>query len=74
VRIRPFVGRELRSGSAEEKCIQSTNKKLQIGSKEFGFDKVFDVDSYQTDVFEMCAHNLILGCFGGYNATILACG
>lgn len=48
--------------------------KLQIGAKEFFFDRVFDQQSNQQDLFDVCAHNLVLGCFGGYNATILAYG
>ncbi len=48
--------------------------KLQIGAKEFFFDRVFDQQSNQEDLFDVCAHNLVLGCFGGYNATILAYG
>ena len=40
----------------------------------FQFDKVFDTDSQQEAIFETCTKNLILGCFHGYNATILAYG
>lgn len=47
---------------------------MQIGSKEFLFDRVFDTESNQEDIFDVCAYNLVLGCFSGYNATILAYG
>lgn len=47
---------------------------MQIGNKEFSFDRVFDNDSSQDEVFETCARNLIIGCLSGYNATILAYG
>lgn len=40
----------------------------------FGFDRVFYDDSRQEEIFNVCARNLILGCFSGYNATILAYG
>ncbi len=48
--------------------------RLQIGSKEFNFDKVFDDGNSQEDLFDVCGRNLVLGCFAGYNATILAYG
>lgn len=75
VRIRPFVGREIKPGGGiGEACIQAEFQKLQIGNKEFKFDRVFDPDSSQDEVFETCSRNLILGCLQGYNATILAYG
>ena len=40
----------------------------------FTFDKVFDDDSRQQEVYEACAHDLVLSSFNGYNATILAYG
>ena len=40
----------------------------------FQFDRVFDQDSQQQELFETCTKNLVLGCFQGYNATILAYG
>lgn len=70
-----MVGKELREGNRKT-CITLTPElgKLQIGSKEFLFDKVFEQESNQEDIFDVCAHNLVLGCFSGYNATILAYG
>lgn len=75
VRIRPLVGRELRDAN-KRICIEShaEENKLQIGDKMFGFDRVFDTYAYQEDIFDICSRNLILGCFSGYNATILAYG
>ena len=75
MRVRPLVGRELRDGN-KRLCIEGVQdlEKLQIGAKEFGFDRVFDENSYQEDIFNTCARNLILGCFQGYNATVLAYG
>ena len=40
----------------------------------FQFDRVFDQDSQQQELFETCTQNLVLGCFSGYNATVLAYG
>jgi len=40
----------------------------------FQFDKVFDMESCQEDIYDTCTKNLVLGCFHGYNATILAYG
>lgn len=48
--------------------------RLQIGSQSFSFDKVFWADDRQEFIFEQCTKNLVLGCFHGYNATILAYG
>lgn len=45
-----------------------------MGGKEFVFDQVFGMESEQDDVFHMCSYNQVLGCFDGYNATILAYG
>jgi kinesin family protein 4/21/27 len=35
---------------------------------------VFASDAEQRELFDVCARNLVLGCFVGYNATILAYG
>ena len=40
----------------------------------FTYDAVFGSDSGQEDVFDICVKNLVLGCFSGYNATVLAYG
>uniref|UniRef100_A0A0N4ZKL2 Kinesin motor domain-containing protein n=1 Tax=Parastrongyloides trichosuri TaxID=131310 RepID=A0A0N4ZKL2_PARTI len=42
--------------------------------KTYTFDKVFDICSQQTQLFEFCALPLINSAFNGYNATILAYG
>jgi kinesin family protein 4/21/27 len=48
---------------------------LVIGKdRSFAFDKVFDSSTRQSDVFETCVKNLVLGTFLGYNATVLAYG
>jgi len=46
-----------------------------LGKKRcFTFDKVFDSKSTQKEVYDACAKDIALGCFEGYNATILAYG
>ena len=74
IRIRPMNSKETREGSAPCVTTQAEENKLKVGSKEFSFDAVFDPDTCQEDLFNVCAHNLVLGCFHGYNATILAYG
>jgi hypothetical protein len=48
--------------------------KLQMGSKSFDFDAVFWPSDSQEYIFDKCTRNLVLGCFHGFNATILAYG
>ena len=45
-----------------------------VGTKSFSFDRVFWPDDGQEYVFDTCTRNLVLGCFHGFNATILAYG
>lgn len=45
-----------------------------VGTKSFAFDRVFWPDDDQEYVFDTCTRNLVLGCFHGFNATILAYG
>ena len=46
MRIRPLVGRELREGNGRQ-CIEpdQDDYKLKIGTKQFGFDRVFAHES-----------------------------
>ena len=46
----------------------------EIKHIDYVFDKVFDDASTQKEVYEQCAKDIALGCFDGYNATILAYG
>ena len=43
VRVRPLIGREYRDGNRRT-CVESTPEehKLQIGTAEFSYDRVFD--------------------------------
>lgn len=40
----------------------------------FTFDRTFDMNSTQEQVFDSCVKNLVLGCFNGFNASVLAYG
>jgi len=78
VRVRPLVGRELSEGN-KRLCINDADgicspSKLLIGSKSFTFDRVFWASDSQEHLFDTCTRNLVLGCFHGFNATILAYG
>lgn len=42
--------------------------------KAFTYDFVFDLDTWQEQIYTMCVGKLIEGCFEGYNATVLAYG
>lgn len=46
--------------------VESTN--------EFTFDRVFDTDSQQKDVYEYCAKPIIEGVLDGFNGTVFAYG
>ncbi len=78
MRVRPLIGRELNEGGASgvRTCVEVSDRenKMTIGEKQFNFDRVFSSDSEQREIFDVCARNLVLGCFAGYNATILAYG
>jgi kinesin family member 21 len=41
---------------------------------EFYLDYVFSDQSTQESVYNQCIHNLLVGAFDGYNATVLAYG
>ena len=77
VRVRPLVGRELGEGSKRQCIVQgdsSSATRLLVGTKSFTFDRVFWPTDGQEHVFDTCTRNLVLGCFHGFNATILAYG
>lgn len=42
--------------------------------RAFTFDAAFGLGSSQEEVFEKCVKNQVLGCFQGFNATVLAYG
>ncbi|ELU12163.1 hypothetical protein CAPTEDRAFT_123482, partial [Capitella teleta] len=58
-------------------CTQVTPGEPQVvlgKDKSFTYDFVFDRDSTQDQIYEGCSHDLIEGCYEGYNATIFAYG
>lgn len=75
VKCRPLLHRELSERSSV--CLETDDcaNTITIGKdRQFTFDKVFGINSGQEEVFEYCVKNLVLGCFQGYNATVLAYG
>ena len=75
LRVRPLIGRELyESPQICVTCISEQNQLIIGKDRAFTFDKVFDLVTKQRDIFEGCVKNLVLGCFKGYNATVLAYG
>ena len=75
VRARPLIGKELFERSTICVKVREEDNQILIGKdRTFSFDRVFGLDSKQEAVFEACVKNLVLGCFVGFNATILAYG
>lgn len=74
VRVRPLIEREILENSRV--CVRAeSGGELVVGNeRSFKFDRVFPINSQQAPVFETCVQNLVLGCFEGYNATVLAYG
>ena len=42
--------------------------------RQFTFDKIFDHNAQQEEIYKFCAKGLVLSCLSGYNATVLAYG
>ena len=75
LRVRPLSDKEIFEKSRV--CITANNQENQMilgKDRVFTFDKTFDMLSTQDSVFESCVKNLVLGCFAGFNATVLAYG
>ena len=71
LRTRPLITKE----KGEKHVIfPKGNTITDARDKEFTYDAAFGPDSRQEQVFETCVKNLVLGCFLGFNATILAYG
>ena len=54
-------------------CDQGT-RSVNIESRQFTYDQVFDVDSVQQSVYDECAFGLVESVLKGYNGTIFAYG
>ena len=75
LRVRPLIGKELYERSTICVRVREDEDQVIIGKdRSFNFDKCFGLDSMQEAVFEACVKNLVLGCFVGFNATVLAYG
>lgn len=75
LRVRPLVGRELyESPNICVTCYPESDQLIIGKDRTFTFDKVFDIPSRQQAIFDGCVKNLVLGCFAGFNATVLAYG
>lgn len=75
VRVRPIIGSE--KIESPQTCVTSDparNTIIMGKDREFAFDHVFGMDSRQVDVFNVCAKDLVISCFSGYNVTVLAYG
>lgn len=42
--------------------------------REYKYDRVFKEDSPQNEVYDHCIKDLVISCFEGYNAAVLAYG
>ncbi len=74
IRVRPMVPREKMEN--ESSCIEFKSESEIVigGDRSYKFDRVFGEDSPQHDVFDHCIKELVLNCFEGYNAAVLAYG
>ena len=74
LRIRPQLPME-KNNDCKDCVVQTSTTELSIGNDRlFTFDRTFGQNSNQHDIFDICIKNLILGCFDGFNATVLAYG
>jgi hypothetical protein len=74
IRVRPMISRELLSH--ERTCVDYPSKGEIVigGDRQYKFDRVFREGSTQEEVYDESVRELILGCFEGYNAAVLAYG
>ncbi len=74
VRCRPMTLQESRMKRAVAKDVDKLGGKLVIDDKSFVFDKVFNENCTQDDVYKSIISQRIEQCFQGFNATIFAYG
>lgn len=74
IRVRPMIAREL--VTHERTCVDYLSKQEIVigGDRQYKFDRVFRESSTQEEVYEESVRELIMGCFEGYNAAVLAYG
>ncbi|XP_034388462.1 kinesin-like protein KIF21B isoform X3 [Cyclopterus lumpus] len=73
--IRPQMAKEKIEGCQVCTLVTAGEPQVLLGKdKAFTYDFVLDVDSEQQHIYRACVHQLIEGCFQGYNATVFAYG
>lgn len=71
VRCRPLFTREV---SCKSLSLQGNQIHADIGKgKKYRFDKLYDKESNQGELYDDSVKSMVDGCFKGYNATVLAC-
>ena len=87
VRVRPFIEREIRNGAAS-KCIRMNEadhsisigimerklKEMSLSHKQFTFDKIFNEQATQTQIFENGPKQIIDKTLQGFNGCIFCYG
>lgn len=74
LRVRPLIKREIFEKQIVNAQEESNTVTIGGSEKTFTYDATFGPNCRQQDVFEKCVKNLVLGCFQGFNATVLAYG
>uniref|UniRef100_A0A8D2JC64 Kinesin-like protein KIF21B n=1 Tax=Varanus komodoensis TaxID=61221 RepID=A0A8D2JC64_VARKO len=73
--IRPQMPKEKIEGCHICTSVTPGEPQVLLGKdKAFTYDFVFDLDTWQEQIYTTCVNKLIEGCFEGYNATVLAYG
>lgn len=74
-RIRPQLSKEKIEGCHICTSVTPGEPQVLLGKdKAFTYDFVFDLDTWQEQIYSTCVSKLVEGCFEGYNATVLAYG
>uniref|UniRef100_A0A452T051 Kinesin family member 21B n=1 Tax=Ursus maritimus TaxID=29073 RepID=A0A452T051_URSMA len=74
-KIRPQLSKEKIEGCHICTSVTPGEPQVLLGKdKAFTYDFVFDLDTWQEQIYSTCVSQLIEGCFEGYNATVLAYG
>nr|XP_031531754.1 kinesin-like protein KIF21B [Vicugna pacos] len=75
IRIRPQLSKEKIEGCHICTSVTPGEPQVLLGKdKAFTYDFVFDLDTWQEQIYSTCVSKLVEGCFEGYNATVLAYG
>ncbi|KAB0406591.1 hypothetical protein E2I00_010401 [Balaenoptera physalus] len=73
--IRPQLSKEKIEGCHICTSVTPGEPQVLLGKdKAFTYDFVFDLDTWQEQIYSTCVSKLVEGCFEGYNATVLAYG